>query len=45
MGFLEVCVEMMDLAGTLPESSQFTLGFAHLLAAIFLALNLKRPTK
>lgn len=47
MGFLEVSVEMMNLAGTfdLASPAYQAFSFANLLAALFLARQLRKPQK
>jgi|YelNatPaOPRAMG01_1025707.scaffolds.fasta_scaffold81170_2 hypothetical protein len=47
MGFLEVCVDMMNLAGTydLASPAYQAFSFGYLLAALFLARQLRKPRK
>ncbi len=47
MGFLEICVDMMNLSGIYDiQSPAYRLfGFVYLLAALFLARNMKKPEK
>jgi hypothetical protein len=47
MGFLEICVEMMNLSGSNNLTSPWSTvaGFLYLIAALLLALNLKPPRK
>ena len=47
MGFLEVCVDMMNLAGTfdLASPAYQVASFATLLAALFAVRHLKKPKK
>lgn len=47
MGFLEVCVDMMNLAGTsdFATPAYQVVSFANLLAALFVVRHLKKPQK
>lgn len=47
MGFLEICVDMMNISGNydLNSPAYQVFSFANLLAALFLARNLKKPKK